>query len=435
MSHPKNSDFIQDFQDGSLTEEEEALAEAHARSNKENFAQMLGESLKGGGKRLKVGDRITGKILVIGQEDVFVSTGTQNDGMLSKRELLEADGTCPFKVDDVLNLFVVQVRGSEIRLSRNATDRTQSKDLEEAFRENRAVSGRVAEVCKGGFRVNVKGKLAFCPISQLDTKHIEQGEEYVGKTFDFRITQFEEGGRNIVVSRRRLLEEDQQRASGSFLEEHKDGEIVPGKVSRLEKYGAFVELAPGLDGLVHISEIAWSRIGDPSEVLGPGQPVSVKILKREVLNGRAKISLSIKQATDRPTQTQTTRDQALDAARGLRPEDPWSKYAVGQIVTGQVIRKEPYGLFVQLEPGITGLLHQSRATDRQDFPYDKLKVKDTVTVQIGELKLAERRISLDVPKDAEEGEWRKHVVEESNTKSSSFGTLGASLQAAMAKKK
>lgn len=412
----KNTDYLDEFMADSDQSPEETTKDQGA----EDFAKMLGESFKGSQKKLKVGDKIRGRILVLGKEEVYVSTGTQHDGMILRRDLLDAEGNCPYSRDDLIELYVTQVRGSDIRLSKNPTDRNIAEDLEDAFDMMLAIPGRVVEVCKGGVRVNVKGKLAFCPISQLDSKHVESAEEYVGKSFDFRITQFSEGGRNIVVSRRLLLDEEKELGTASFLEEHKDGDVVQGKVARLEKFGAFVELAPGVDGLVHISEIAWSRIGDPSEVLQVGQPVTVKLLKRESVNGRVKISLSIKQITPK---------EESKASGGQAPkDDPWAKFSVGQIFSGKINRKEPYGLFVQLEPGVTGLLHKSRTFDQPDFHFEKMRVNDEISVQIAEIRLGERQISLQLPRDPSEDDWKKH---QPASTTGGFGTLGDKLKLAM----
>lgn len=422
----KNTDFIDEFNDASSPD-----PETESGGDSGEFARMLGESFKGATKKFKVGDRVRGKILVVGREEVYVSTGTPHDGAVARRDLVDAEGNFPYKVDDVIDLFVTQVRGNEIRLSKNATDRNLAEDLGEAFEKRLPIPGRVVEVCKGGVRVNIKGKLAFCPISQLDSKHVEgTGEEYVGKSFDFRITQFAEGGRNIVVSRKKLLVEERELGTASFLEETKDGAIVTGKIVRMEPFGAFVELAPGVDGLVHISEIAWSRIGDPSEVLALGQEVTVKLLRREIMDGRAKISLSIKQASDRPAAA-----PSMGAASGtpatLGKDDPWAKFAPGQVFTGKVNRKELYGFFVEIEPGVTGLLHKSRTLDQSDFRFEKVKVGDSIAVQIAEIKGAERQISLSLPRDAGEEDWKQH---QSKTVATSFGTLGDRMKAALSKK-
>jgi len=412
MSKPNTkskTDYFNDFEESA-----DDAPEEYSQKSSEDFAAMLGESLKSPTKKLKVGDKIKGKILVLGKEEVYVSTGTQHDGMIMRRDLLDAEGSCPYKRDDVIELYVTQVRGSEIKLSKNPTDRNIAKDLEDAFDMMLAIPGRIVEVCKGGVRVNIKGKLAFCPISQIDSKHIENPEEYVGKSFDFKITQFSEGGKNIVVSRRKLLDEERELGTVTFLEEHKDGDIVTGRVSRLEKFGAFVELAPGVDGLVHISEIAWSRIGDPSEVLQVGQPLTVKMLKRETSGDRVKISLSIKQIS--PKEEPGAQDESSAQSH---PSDTWSKFKVGQVVSGKINRKEPYGFFVQLEPGVTGLLHKSRTIDTPEFQFEKFKVNDSITVQIGEIKMNERQISLTLPRDPGEDDWKSHQ----QTKQTSFGTL------------
>jgi small subunit ribosomal protein S1 len=441
MAHPKNTDFIdqlnEEFADaeGSASEKEGSKSESgdFAPDGSADFAKLLEESFKKPARKISVGDKIRGQILVLGQEDVYVSlgdrSGVQADGVISRRDLNHEDGSCPYKVGDAIELYVTQ----EVRLSRKPTDKNIAEDLEDAFDMMLPVQGRVVEVCKGGVRVNIKGKIAFCPISQLDSKHIETAEEYVGRSFEFRITQFSEGGKNIVVSRRKILEEERELNVGSFLEENKDGDVVKGKVARLEKFGAFVELAPGVDGLVHISEIAWSRIGDPSELLQVGQEVSVKLLKRETVGDRVKISLSIKQAL--PKGEGLKRGPAAggtaEAGAAAVPNDPWSKFSVGQILTGKVNRKELYGVFVQLEPGITGLLHKSRTFEHPDFQYEKLKVNDSVSVQIAEIKREERRISLDVPRDPNEDDWKKHTQVETK----SLGTLADKFAAALAKKK
>jgi small subunit ribosomal protein S1 len=346
-------------------------------------------------------------------------------------------------------------------------------------------------------------KLAFCPISQMDTRRIETGEEYVGKRYEFRITQLSEGGRNIVVSRRKLLEEEREANAGSFLEEHKPGDVVPGRIARLEKFGAFVELAPGIDGLAHISELAWSRVGDPSEVVTVGQEVRAKILKIEPdESGRVRISLSLKQVDGEPwdnppdsikegqviegkvtkcmkfgafvelspgieglipmgEMSYTKRvmrsdelvkegEKVLVMVKSVDPEtrrislslrdagqDPWAlvsqKFPVGTIVSGKIERREPYGLFVKLDDGIVGLLPKSKANERPEFPFEKLRVGDTAQVQVAELRLEERRISLDVPKDPGSDDWKGHLASQ-NSGTGGFATLADKFKAAMEKK-
>lgn len=391
---------------------------AAGEESNEDFSKLLGDSLQAAEKTFEPGDRIRAEILAVGREDSQVALGPGREGVVASADLRGEDGSCSWRAGDAIDLFVTSVRPSEIRLSVRPTDKNIAQDLKEAFELSRPVEGRVVEICKGGVRVSVKGKSAFCPISQLDVKRTETGAEFVGKTFAFRITEFSEDGRGVVVSRRKLLEEEQGRSAGEFLKANPDGAVVTGTVTRLEKFGAFVALAPGVEGLAHISELAWSRVESPSALLTVGQSVAVKILKRETVEGRLKVALSLKQASERP---------ASPAAAPVA--DPWAKYAAGQVVTGKITRKEPYGLFVQLEPGIVGLLHQSKTSERADFRLENQKVGGEISVQIGEVKLGERRISLELPRDTNEEEWRgRRQAEEAPS------ALAEQLKAALARK-
>jgi small subunit ribosomal protein S1 len=416
-----NSDYMNDF----ITDGDADLESSGPDQAKADFASMLAETLKGDDKKLKVGDKIRGKILSLGNEDVIITTGTRFDGTMSKRDLLDAEGNCAYKVGDVLDAYVTMVKKGEIKLSKNITDRNMAEDLKQAYDQNMAIQGKIVEVCKGGVRVNIKGKIAFCPISQIDSKHIESAEEYVGKSFDFKITEITEGGKNIVVSRRKLLDAEREVGTANFLSEKKDGDVVTGRMTRFEPFGAFVELAPGIDGLVHISEIAWSRIGAPEEVLILGQDVTVKLLKRELVNGRAKISLSIKQVTPREVVESEPKEGTP------KKEDNWSKLTVGQTFTGKVMRKEVYGLFIQIEPGITGLLHKSRINDAKDFHFEKVRVGDDVTASIVEVRASEKQISLGLPGDGSDDDWKSYKPNASQ----GMGTLADRMSAALAKKK
>jgi small subunit ribosomal protein S1 len=412
------TDFMNEFNEGA-----EEMENTPSAETTENFASLLSDSFKSSDKRLKVGDKIKGKILILGREDVYLTTGTRFDGVLSRRELNDADGNCSYKEGDILEIYVTMVKGNEIKLSKNPTDRNMAEDLISAYRDNLAIQGRIVEVCKGGVRVNIKGKMAFCPISQIDSKHIETAEEYVGRSFDFKITEISEGGKNIVVSRRKLLDTEREAGTAHFLSETKDGDVVTGRVTRLETFGAFVELAPGVEGLVHISEISWNRIGAPSEVLTPGQDVTVKLLKRELLNGRAKLSLSIKQITPREEQEKKVQTEKNEA---------FQKFSIGQTFNGKVTRKEPYGLFIQIEPGVNGLLHKSRTETNREFQFDKIRVGDSINVQIVEIKSQEKQIALGLPGDESENDWKNYKP--ANT-TASLGTLAGAMQAALAKKK
>jgi len=478
--------------------QDEDMEESASQSNE--FAAMLEESLKGPQKKLKVGTKIRAEILVVGREEIFVSTGTMNDGQVSRRELVDAEGNFPYKIGDKLELFVVLVKGSEVRLSPKPTAKNLADDLFDAFQKRLSVEGRVVELCKGGVRVQVMGKMAFCPISQLGSERTETGEEYIGKKMDFRITQITEGGRNIVVSRRKLLDEEREVSTGNFLADRKVGDIVEGRVSRLEKFGAFIELAPGIDGLAHISELSWSRVENPADVLSVGQQVTCKILKIEMKERKVQIGLSLKQTEQQPwerfpehlregamvkgkvtrcakfgafvevapgieglvplsemsftkrivnaedvvTPGQTIEVKVLDVnvpqkrislsikEAGSDPlSDAIAAHPVGTIVEGVVEKREPFGLFIRIAEGVTGLLPKGIAAEFTDFPYEKLRRDDKVKVKVLEIKRGERRVTLGPPQAEGSEDWRDFAKEAGSQAVGGFGLFGDKLKAAL----
>ena len=380
------------------------------------FARLLENSFKKPQKRLAVGDKVRSEILVMGKEEVFVSTGPSGatrDGIVLMRDLLDENGKVPYKVGDTLDLYVTQFKGSDIFLSPKSTSQNFADDLEDAYDMMLPMEGKVTEACKGGVRVLIQGKSAFCPISQLDIVRVEGVEDYIGKKLEFRITQFSEGGRNIVVSRRKILEEQREVHQGEFADNLKPGSVFEGTVKKIETFGAFVEISPGVEGLVHISELSWTRVKDPHEVVEVGQKIKVKVLRTENQE-KLKISLSMREAG----------------------EDPWAalaeKFAAGTPVSGKVERREPYGLFIQLGNGMTGLLPKSKANEHPEFPFEKLKVGSEVMVQIDQVNARERRISLTVPQDPNRDDWKNYAAP---TSSGSFGTLAEQFKAALQKKK
>ena len=266
------------------------------QKNEASFEELFAQSNKNLDRKLRVGDEVKGEILSIGKEETYVSTGTPSDGLVLTKDLWDENKHVKYNVGDTIDLVVTAIRNGEIRLSKRGSLAASTDSLEDAFDMELPIEGRVTELVNGGLRVNVAGKTAFCPISQIDTKFVQDATEYVGKKFEFMITQFDKKGRNIVVSRRKILELQKAESEGAFMQLHKTGDIMSGKVTRLERFGAFVELEGGVEGLVHISELGWSRITDPSEVVTSGQSISVKLLKVEEIDGKLKISLSLKQA-------------------------------------------------------------------------------------------------------------------------------------------
>ena len=355
-----------------------------------DFSSLFEKSLGSIGKKLSVGDFFNGEILSISKEESFVSTSTPVDAMILTSELLNEQKELKYKVGDRVDFVVVKIKGGEIRVALKGSRKSNNdlESLEDAFDMELPVEGRVTEVCQGGFRVAINNKVAFCPVSQMDFKVVDQ-QSYVGKKFDFIIIKLE--ARNLVVSRRKLLDQQKVENEGQFLDVAKAGDIFSGTVSRIEKFGAFVTLENGVEGLVHISEIGWSRLADPSEVLHVGQNVSVKLIKSEEVDGRLKVSLSIKQA----------------GGEG----DPWlmvpQNFPLKSLHKGIVEKKETYGLFVNIAPGVTGLLPKSKWRDSVDHQmYETRKKGDSIQVQIDEILMDQKRISLGVPIEADDQTWK-----------------------------
>ena len=232
-----------------------------------SFAELMKDYEGGRDESIRVGDRIRGKILSVSKDAVFVDTGTKIDGVVEKNELLDENGNLPLSVGDFVELYVVSVGGDEIKLSKAVGKFGGTQALKSAYQNAVPIEGKVKGLVKGGFHVEVMKKRAFCPMGQIDISYVERPEEYVGKTYLFRITQFEENGRNIVVSRRELLKAEQAKALEQFLKELQPGSELDGRITRLMPYGAFVEIFPGLEGMVHLSELSWSRVGKPEEVV------------------------------------------------------------------------------------------------------------------------------------------------------------------------
>ncbi|MBW1698103.1 MAG: 30S ribosomal protein S1 [Deltaproteobacteria bacterium] len=361
------------------------------QDDSESFAELLESYEAGMREDLNVGDRIRGKIIAMDATSVFIDTGTKIDGVAHKEELLDENGRFPYSPGDQVELYVVAINEREIRLSRAISGIGGLSMLREAFQSQIPVEGKVRAIVKGGFQVEVLRRSAFCPMGQMDIKYIETPEDYVGNTYQFLIKQFEENGRNIVLSRREKLEAEQKEAQEAFLKELTVGAIVEGRVTRLMRYGAFVELIAGLEGMVHISELSWSRLLKPQEAVKIGDTVRARVLSIEggQKEGVTKIALSVKQVS----------------------EDPWNTVAdtirSGDRLKGRVTRCTGFGAFVEVLPGIEGLVHISEMSyvKRVNKPQDLVSPGDTVWVVVKEVDAASRRISLSI-KDAEGDPWQ-----------------------------
>jgi small subunit ribosomal protein S1 len=302
----------------------------------EDFASLFEASIQA--KRVDRGDTIEGTIVAIGDEVAFVDVGGKGEATIEIGELKDPDGQLEVAVGDKVQAVVVSTAGG-LKLSRRlARGAATDRQLEEAFQTRLPVEGRVERAVKGGFEVRIGRSRAFCPFSQIGTQGADPAA-VEGQVFAFRIIEYGEGGRNLVVSRRALLEEEQREKAVEVKKGIVPGAVLTGKVASVREFGAFIELGAGVQGLLHVSEMSWARVSEPSQVVKPGDEVSVKVLRVDAESGR--IALGLKQLT----------------------ADPWSKvqetYQVGQVRVGRVTRVADFGAFVELEPGVEALAHQS----------------------------------------------------------------------------
>lgn len=358
-------------------------------ADNETFAELFESYEAGMSDNIKVGDRISGRVISVDGSNVYVETGSKVDGVAELEEFLDEDGKPSVAEGDTVELYVTACTASEIRLSKALSGQGGIEILREAFENKVPVEGKVSGTCKGGYNVEMAKRRVFCPISQIDNRYVEDAEEYVGETYLFQIIKFENNGRNIVVSRRELLMREQEEAAASFLETVSEGTVIEGSVVRLAPFGAFVELVPGVEGMVHVSELGWGRVDDPADVLKPGETVRAKILEiKQDAKGKLRIGLSIKQAMTDPWD---------DLPQAIKP---------GERLKGTVTRLAPFGAFVELVPGIEGLVHLSEMsyTKRVMKAEEIVSPGDEVMVSVKDVDAEKRRVSLSI-KEADGDPW------------------------------
>ena len=323
--------------------------EGRSPSNEEDdFAALFEASLKA--KRFEKGQTIEGTIVAIGPEVAFIDVGGKGEASIDISELKDPDGDLEVAVGERIQAVVVSTAGG-LTLSRKlARGAATLRQLEDAFHSGLPVEGKVEREVKGGYEIAIARQRGFCPFSQIDLHRIE-GAVHEGRIYQFRIVEFKAGGRNLVVSRRALLEEQQRAAADEVRRSIVPGAVLTGRVASVRDFGAFVDLGGGVQGLLHVSEMGWSRVEDVSKAVKAGDEITVKVLR--VDDDKQKISLGVKQLS----------------------EDPWSRvpstYEVGQVRSGRVTRIAEFGAFVELEPGIEALAHAST------FPADRTRNRAT----------------------------------------------------------
>ncbi|OEU74837.1 MAG: 30S ribosomal protein S1 [Desulfuromonadales bacterium C00003093] len=381
----------------------------------ENFAAMFEASLTNVGQSLERGKKIEATVLQIGSEWSFLDVGQKGEGVLATAELLNADGEPQYAVEDKISVYFLSRANGELRFTTKiGGSGSGAEQLEDAYQGAIPVDGRIEKEIKGGFEVMLAGNVrAFCPYSQTGLRQVEPAD-MIGQSLSFKITQFSERGRNIVVSHRVILDEEREQQRAGLRDTLKEGMIVKGTVTNICDFGAFVDIG-GIEGLLPISEISYGRVEDVNDYLSSGQELELAIKRIDWENNKFSFSL---------------RDTLAD---------PWRKvgtlYKVGGKYPGKVSRLAQFGAFVTLEEGVDALLHISKLGQGQRIrhPQDVVKVGQSLQVMIEKIEPEERRISLALVGQEEElGETS--YSDAAATTSSGFGSLGDLLKANQQKK-
>ena len=353
-----------------------AIATQSATPSRDDFAKMLEKSFTQGSPQ--EGAVVKGTVVGIEKDLAVIDVGAKTEGRVALREFAAPGRQADIKVGDTVEVYLERVENAlgEAVLSRDKARREESwGKLEKAFSNNEKVQGVIFNQVKGGFTVDLDGAVAFLPRSQVDIRPIRDVSPLMNQPQPFQILKMDRRRGNIVVSRRTVLEETRAEQRQELVQNLEEGQVIDGVVKNITDYGAFVDLG-GIDGLLHVTDIAWRRVNHPTEVLNIGQQVKVKIIK--INHETHRISLGMKQLQD----------------------DPWqgieAKYPVGARYKGRVTNITDYGAFVELEPGIEGLIHVSEMswTKKNVHPGKIVSTSQEVDVQILEVDPVKRRISL-----------------------------------------
>lgn len=397
----------------------------------ENFSESFEDLLKENEAKkithLSPGQKLTATVAGISGETIFLDTGGKSEGILNTSEFLDEEGNVTVAIGDVIEVYFLQQKRSEQLFTTKIGTGSSLAHLEEAWRSGIPVEGVVKTEIKGGFEITLGNNVrAFCPYSQMGLRRVENpGEEYLDKRLQFRITRLEESGRNIVVSARSILEEEREKQKEALRETLAEGSTVEGVISSLRDFGAFVDLG-GIDGLIPISEIGWSRVDKVDDHFSVGQKVDVVVKSLDWEKDR--ISLSYKATL----------------------ADPWDtlheQFPEGSTQRGRVAKLAQFGAFVTLTDGIDGLIHISKMGGGRkiNHPREVLETGQDIEVIIESIERENRRVSLtpsdyEAPEDEEKTERKEYQnfvsKQKKEKKSGNIGSLGALLQAKMAEKK
>lgn len=387
----------------------------------ESFAELFEQSFKDHG-RLEPGEKVTARVLKISGEWVFLNTGRKGEGFLDKKELLDGEGNLTVREGDTVTAWFLSSSNNEMRFTTKLGGAAGQSQLEDAWRSGIPVDGCVEKEVKGGFEVKVAGSVrAFCPYSQMGLRRTDNPDAYVGRHLSFRITEYGEKGRNIILSHRAILEEERRQQKEELRETLREGMTVKGTVTSIREFGAFLSIG-SVEGLLPISEIGWGRVADINEVLTVGQELEVVVKQIDWENDRFSFSLRETQA------------------------DPWEMvthaFPEGSFHTGRVARLTNFGAFVTLAPGVDGLIHISRlgSGKRISHPREVLKEGETVEVKVDSVDRENRRLSLALAGPARAAEEEEAVLDTFRRQAAadsghSMGSLGELLKAKQEKQK
>jgi small subunit ribosomal protein S1 len=340
----------------------------------EDFAAMFEASVKA--RQFARGQTIEGTIVGFGSGVAFVDVGGKGEAEIDLAELKDADGDVEVSVGDRIQAMVVSTSGGIVLSRKGVRNAATQRELEDAFRAGLAVEGKVERAVKGGYEVRIARERAFCPLSQIDIVRTADPAVHEGQTYTFRIIEYKDGGKDLVLSRRKHLEEQQRASAADVRKTIVPGAVLTGRVASVPAFGAFVDLGGGIQGLLHVSEMGWSRVITPGEIVSPGDEITVKVLR--VDEATQKIALGLKQLL----------------------EDPWSTvattYEVGQVRSGRITRVAEFGAFVELDPGIEGLAHASTfaPTGRTGGWAKSVSVGATGAFEILSIDTAQKRIGV-----------------------------------------
>jgi small subunit ribosomal protein S1 len=342
--------------------------------HEEDFALLFEASVKQ--RRLSRGEQVEGTIVSLGPKVALVDVGGKGEAAIDIAELKDEDGDVEVSIGDRITAMVISTSAGVVLSRKGVSNAATQRELEDAYHAGLAVEGKVASAIKGGYEVRVGRERAFCPLSQIDRVPTADPAVHVGNMYPFKIIEYRDGGKSIVVSRRKLLDEQQREKEEEVRKSIVPGAIVTGRVVSVRDYGAFVDLGGGIQGLVHVSEMGWSRTKNPNEIVAVGDQITVKVLRID--EATQKIALGLKQLQDDPWATLAT------------------AYEVGQVHTGRITRIAEFGAFVELAPGVEALAHASTfpPTGRQGGWVKSIAVETTGSFEILSIDRELKRIGV-----------------------------------------